>query len=336
MADTYTLSLDGPAQLFPALRAQGTRIVGPALEGGRVEWAELETPERWAADRLQGAFSAKGLAFPKVERLLTYSGASGGLEVRGVEPGSRATVLWGARPCEARGFAALDAVFNWDSQDSFFNARRAALTVVAISCAQADDACFCASVGGGPSDAAGSDLLLTATGQGYFAEVSTEKGRALVEGAPAGLFVPCAPVDKTPFVVRLDAAFDAAALTAKLPGMFVSPLWDEQALACLGCGACAFVCPACGCFDIQDETEPKEGRRMRCWDSCGFALFTKHASGHNPRETQGARWRQRVLHKFSTYPQRYGLEGCVGCGKCTRACPVDMNLKSRLIELSQA
>jgi ferredoxin len=26
--------------------------------------------------------------------------------------------------------------------------------------------------------------------------------------------------------------------------------------------------------------------------------------------------------------------GCVGCGKCTRACPVDMNLKELLVEAS--
>ena len=42
-----------------------------------------------------------------------------------------------------------------------------------------------------------------------------------------------------------------------------------------------------------------KGKRLRCWDSCGFALFTLHTSGHNPRQTQAQRWRQRLLHKFS-------------------------------------
>jgi ferredoxin len=28
--------------------------------------------------------------------------------------------------------------------------------------------------------------------------------------------------------------------------------------------------------------------------------------------------------------------GCVGCGKCTRACPVDMNLQEHLVEAAQA
>ena len=134
----------------------------------------------------------------------------------------------------------------------------------------------------------------------------------------------------------MPAAFDQPALTAKLPSLFDGPLWADQSLRCVGCGACAFVCPTCVCFDIQEEADTRQGRRLRTWDSCGYHMFTLHASGHNPRETQGARWRQRIYHKFSYYPERYGTLGCVGCGKCTRACPVDMNLQEHLVEASQA
>jgi len=28
--------------------------------------------------------------------------------------------------------------------------------------------------------------------------------------------------------------------------------------------------------------------------------------------------------------------GCVGCGKCTRACPVDMNLQEHLLEAARS
>ncbi|HQG47178.1 MAG TPA: 4Fe-4S dicluster domain-containing protein, partial [bacterium] len=74
------------------------------------------------------------------------------------------------------------------------------------------------------------------------------------------------------------------------------------------------------------------GTRLRCWDSCGSALFTLHASGHNPRHLQSERWRQRMMHKFSYMPEQLQVPGCVGCGRCLRACPADMNL----IEQAQA
>jgi ferredoxin len=85
------------------------------------------------------------------------------------------------------------------------------------------------------------------------------------------------------------------------------------------------------------QAEPRRdgaGRRLRCWDSCGLRQFTVHASGHNPRERQPQRWRQRVYHKFAYMPDRFGVPGCVGCGKCTRACPVDMGLKEHLAALA--
>ena len=69
------------------------------------------------------------------------------------------------------------------------------------------------------------------------------------------------------------------------------------------------------------------GERVRGWDSCMYPMFTQHASGHNPRPNQAARWRQRTMHKFEYLPRNVGLYGCVGCGRCVQSCPVRLDIR---------
>jgi len=227
-------------------------------------------------------------------------------------------------------------VFNWDFADTFYNARRAATTIAALACRQADEQCFCTSVGGAPDATAGADVILrpadatlrssaslrsTSGGKRFIVETLGEKGKALVAAAGEVVQEGKAAADA---VAEVPVRFDAAALAARLAENFESPLWQTLSLACLGCGACAYACPTCHCFDIQDEGTRRESVRLRNWDSCGFGLFTQHAGGHNPRPDQAARWRQRVMHKFLYFVERFGRLACSGCGRCARLCPAGM------------
>jgi sulfhydrogenase subunit beta (sulfur reductase) len=334
MSEKYILPESGIGTFFEAIAKAGNRLIGPKHVADRIEIAELKSAAELAKDG-QAAVSAKATVFPKVERLLQFRFEGQNVTLDDVEPGVRPTVLFGVHPCDARAFHALDVVFNWDSKDKFFNQRLASTTVVTMACTAADDYCFCTSVGSRPDDSEGSDILLQPlrTG-GYLVDVLTEEGRSLVELARASFRPLSGEPDLAP-AATVAPVFDAKVLQAKLAGKFDSPIWVEQSLRCLGCGACAFVCPTCVCFDIQDEADPRQGQRLRTWDSCGMRLFTLHASGHNPRSKQSQRWRQRIYHKFAYYPDRFQTLGCVGCGKCSRACPVDMNLKQHLVEAAQ-
>jgi ferredoxin len=187
-----------------------------------------------------------------------------------------------------------------------------------------------------PGGTAGSDILLTRIESGDFlAEIITEKGRALSEKY-SDLFGPAPKAEKEKYLANVAKMFDVKELVKKIQSGFESEAWMQQSLRCIGCGACAFVCPTCACFDIQDTRKGTRAARKRSWDSCGFSLFTLHASGHNPRTTQDSRWRQRVMHKFAYMPERQNVLGCVGCGRCGRSCSVDMNLKAHLVHLNEA
>ena len=95
------------------------------------------------------------------------------------------------------------------------------------------------------------------------------------------------------------------------------------------------MCPTCHCFDISDEIKGDDGVRIRNWDSCMFPLFTRETSGHNPRTSQKQRWRQRLMHKFKYYVDNFDAIACVGCGRCVMSCPVNIDIRKIVQDISK-
>jgi sulfhydrogenase subunit beta (sulfur reductase) len=323
------------------IRKQSLEKLYNLLSASRKVYAPVIAPDKQVAykynpdfadvtfEHIRSALSVKNIVFPKVENLFCYINGKTESTITDIDLNKiPEVVLWGAHPCDNAAFDTLRSIFCWDINDEFFSKRLERLIVIGLTCHQSDELCFCTSVGLAPDSAKGSDILLTRLQNGdYQADILTEKGNSIVILSPE-LFEQVS--GEKPIVTHVKQKFYHDKVTTKLTQAFEHPFWIENSLRCIGCGACAYVCPACACFDIQDETKGKTGKRYRSWDSCGFGLFTLHTSGHNPRHVQSQRWRQRIMHKFSYMPERNESLGCVGCGRCSSGCPVDMNIAEQL------
>jgi sulfhydrogenase subunit beta (sulfur reductase) len=315
-------------RLLGALAEQGS-VWAPRTEAtGDVllrRWRPADPITLEYANLLQ---SPRGFFLPQQQTLLRFSDGAWTEPPLPEVP----TYLFGARPCDARALELLDRVFLGDGQpDPYYARLRDRTTVIAMACRRPASSCFCASVGGGPGDATGSDVLAVPLETDLLLRAHGSKGERLLasvadllaEASPeaieasadliAGAASQLAPVRTDDSARRLGAAFD-------------SPMWDAAGQKCLGCGACSYLCPTCHCFDITDEGD----RRLRTWDCCAYPQFTLHASGHNPRPTPRERWRQRVMHKFRYAVENLGVSFCVGCGRCIRNCPAGMDLRTAL------
>ena len=323
-------------QLIDAL-SQENHIFAPVKKGNQVEFEKVGSFSEITFDYISTNQSPKNILFPRNETIMTFTVNKSDVQVNEYKVDiAKKTIIFGARPCDAVGLVALEAIFKWDYKDTMYLSRKENATLIGVSCTSCDAFCFCTSVNGGPGNTEGLDILLTPIENNeYLAEIVTEKGKLILDKYST-YFSEYKEIDKQKYLADVKKHGEYQQISEKLPVKFEDKkLWLDQSLRCIGCGACAYVCPACACFDIQDETRGKEGRRVKCWDSCGFRMFTLHTSGHNPREVQSERWRQRVMHKFSYMPERQNVYGCIGCGRCSRACPVDMNISEHLLELTE-
>jgi len=321
-------------QEFLRLLGQNRRLFAPVKDRMGTIFSEVADPSLICLDGLNTNLSPKELVFPQWETLYTFKED----HLNETELKVQETVLFGARPCDARALELLDRVFTWEGIDDPYYLSRRAKTCVALACNTPGEACFCSSVGGSPVGEVGADVLTFDLGDRLHLRVLTERGEALLKEASGptekateedkrGVQQAAAEAEKQLHPISIPEDL------ATLRESFDAEIWEELGLKCLGCGTCAYVCPTCHCFDITDESRKGVGRRVRSWDTCAFSLFTLHGSGHNPRITQAARYRQRVLHKFLYCPENFGEAFCVGCGRCITNCPAGLDLRAVLERL---
>ncbi|MBN2185241.1 MAG: 4Fe-4S dicluster domain-containing protein [Candidatus Krumholzibacteriota bacterium] len=311
-------------------------LFAPVKDGETVSFRKIESADSIAEDYMNTDKSPKDIFFPPAEVLFSFDSG----EITKNECSEKPFAVWGLRGCDVKSLTLLNMVFGTARQnpedemfqDPYWKEKYDNALIIQTACNDPRSTCFCNWFGGSPHDGEKADILVIYIGDAYLLDPKSDKGRKYLETVKNT--EPAAKKDikeaerlRAEADSSLSAVFELDGIVGRMSGLFNSGVWEEIGAKCVNCGACAFICPTCHCFDVQDEGKGKKGKRIRIWDTCMFPVFTAEASGHNPRELSKDRLRQRFMHKYSYFMENYGEHLCTGCGRCVVVCPVNLDIR---------
>ncbi len=334
LADKYTM-------LAP--KAVATAVLFQNYSADEIAKADVDALLDYTTTSMKKAY------IPETEVLLSYSSKKeeGNLSKRDMtvtcEIEAKETVIFGARPCDAKAVLVQDAQYlGGKYRDPYYAARREKICVITQACNETLPSCFCNTTDTDLTSPYASDVFFTITAKGFVFEAITENGKALLEVAAFEQVGDEINAEVQAMHERAHATLPEKADMSKIDQIHSfnfenNDFWAKVTAGCIGCSSCTFVCPTCQCFTITDEGNPLEGKRIRSWSSCMGNEFTLEASGHNPRSVGYTRWRNRLGHKFNYMLSWHkNLFSCTGCGRCLQSCPATISIKNMIDEMIKA
>ncbi len=333
------IAIEKISELASGLMAKGI-LIAPVRESSGHNFAEISDPQQVDLNFYNTLMSPKSAFFPHREDFVKYKIGKPLAEAEPAELNLKPSFLFGVRPCDVKSFEIMDIHFNAAGIiDPYWRARREATTIFGYAydlSVPVDSADFYNTMGIFAADPEGSDIFMVKKDQELLLKSIRSNGEKLLTELSVLEEASSSDEDYFDEYVKKGKDYktrfncvDAEIIAKKLEDVFDNTdFWTKMSAACLSCGVCTFVCPNCYCFDICDDNMFGKGTRSRVWDTCMFTDFTLEASGHNPRTHVYQRLRQKISHKYSYHIRKYGVISCVGCGRCTRQCPVNIDIYS--------
>lgn len=282
----------------------------------------------------------KGIFFPQLETMLEFKYGKINETVE-----SSPKIIFGIKSCDLQGLLFADEFYKRNFADVYYQSRIKERLIITKGCLTPPrpDSCFCTSAKSGPFAEKGFDLQLVEADDFYFMEVGSDKGKDFLtkyrkhftdfardsKDTIAGIKA------KAAASLKLKVDFQKALDTMSNDKFIPEENYKRIGERCLYCGACLYSCPTCTCFNVFDNVKNGNGERLRSWDGCVFAGYTREASGHNPRQDKWIRTSRRYEHKLKYDYKTTGMSGCVGCGRCLSRCPVTIGISKFIQEITE-
>ncbi len=342
-------------QLYQQLQQAGYGVLAPRVVEGAILYREVDSfgalpqgitdqqqPGRY---RLQansatryfswssGAESPKSYLFPPQQPLWrSVREHDGTLRFDRLPEPEGAIALFGVRPCDLAAIGRLDRhLLRAGAEDPWYRARRENTLLITVSCHQAAETCFCVSTATGPAAEQGFDLRLDELDDGFLLWSGSTQGEkiavALQLSSATSEQLQQGRQQIEQVVERQQRQITADDFRPHFSGAEDSPLWQQIAERCLGCGNCTAVCPTCFCHREEEvaSLDLQQSTHQRVWDSC-FSDEHSQLHGVPIRSGRRERYRQWMTHKLAGWHDQFGESGCVGCGRCITWCPVGIDL----------
>lgn len=307
------------------------KVFGPKKFDERRLFAKISNPEEILLDGFLTEYPPKNIVLPPREVLLKYKDS----KYAENETKSEKIAVLGITPVDLKSLVLYDHVFE---KDVYYQNRKERTLIVGQSLVSADENTeykrFEELYEEQVLEHLRFDIFLERKKDSFNVFSGSSKGKDILEEIHITDFE---HVEFAGPIKEEGKDSEMVILMERLKKKYPSELFKELGERCLECGKCAIVCPTCFCYRKDDCPSLASGRGkiVRCMDTCFYHDFSEIAGGFKFLDNTEKRIYNWYEHKFVRIPSEFSLPGCVKCGRCTKTCPVGIDINENIEKIKK-